>query len=74
MAKKKQETDKKKKIDTSGVVGLVGSTTEQPVTETLEVNYMPQQLRQLAHQDGIAAGCHTVRKQGLGLHDSVFLL
>ena len=41
MAKKKQETDKKKKIDTSGVVGLVGSTTEQPVTETLEVNYMP---------------------------------
>ena len=41
MAKKKQEPDKKKKIDTSGVVGLVGSTTEQPVTETLEVNYMP---------------------------------
>ena len=41
MAKKKQETDKKKKIDTSGVVGLVGSTVEQPVTETLEVNYMP---------------------------------
>ena len=41
MAKKKQEPDKKKKIDTSGVVGLVGSTQEQPVTETLEVNYMP---------------------------------
>ena len=41
MAKKKQEPDKKKKIDTSGVVGLVGSTLEQPVTETLEVNYMP---------------------------------
>ena len=41
MAKKKQETDKKKKVDTSGVVGLVGSTVEQPVTETLEVNYMP---------------------------------
>ena len=41
MAKKKQEPEKKKKIDTSGVVGLVGSTTEQPVTETLEVNYMP---------------------------------
>ena len=41
MAKKKQDTDKKKKIDTSGVVGLVGSTMEQPVTETLEVNYMP---------------------------------
>jgi len=41
MAKKKQEPEKKKKIDTSGVVGLVGSTMEQPVTETLEVNYMP---------------------------------
>ena len=41
MAKKKQDTDNKKKIDTSGVVGLVGSTMEQPVTETLEVNYMP---------------------------------
>jgi len=41
MAKKKQETEKKKKINTDGVVGLVGSTTEQPVTETLEVNYMP---------------------------------
>ena len=42
MAKKKQsEQDKKKKIDTSGVVGLVGSTTEQPISETLEINYMP---------------------------------
>ena len=41
MAKKKQETEKKKKVSTDGVVGLVGSTTEQPVTETLEVNYMP---------------------------------
>ena len=41
MAKKKQETDKKKKVNTDGVVGLVGSTTEQPVTETLEINYMP---------------------------------
>ena len=41
MARKKKEAEEKKKIDTSGVVGLVGSTTEQPVTETLEVNYMP---------------------------------
>ncbi len=41
MAKKKQEPEKKKKINTDGVMGLVGSTTEQPVTETLEVNYMP---------------------------------
>ena len=42
MAKKKKETEQnKKKVNTDGVVGLVGSTTEQPVTETLEVNYMP---------------------------------
>ena len=41
MARKKKEPEQKKKIDTSGVVGLVGSTIEQPVTETLEVNYMP---------------------------------
>ena len=41
MARKKQETEKKKKVNTDGVIGLVGSTTEQPVTETLEVNYMP---------------------------------
>ena len=41
MAKKKQEPEKKKKIDTSGVMGLVGSTTEQAISETLELNYMP---------------------------------
>ena len=42
MAKKKKEEQlNKKKIDTSGVVGLVGSTTEQAISETLELNYMP---------------------------------
>jgi len=42
MARKKKDTEqKKKKIDTSGVVGLVGSTTEQAISETLEINYMP---------------------------------
>ena len=41
MARKKQEPEKKKKINTDDVVGLVGSTTEQPITETLEINYMP---------------------------------
>ena len=39
--KKKDEEQNKKKVNTDGVMGLVGSTTEQPVTETLEVNYMP---------------------------------
>ena len=41
MARKKQEPEKKKKVNTDGVVGLVGSTTEQAITETLEINYMP---------------------------------
>ena len=41
MAKKKQDNDKKKKVNTDGVVGLVGSTTEQAISETLELNYMP---------------------------------
>ena len=40
MAKKK-EPEKKKKVNTEGVMGLVGSTTEQAITETLESNYMP---------------------------------
>ena len=41
MAKKKQPEEKKKKINTDGIVGLVGSTTEQAISETLEINYMP---------------------------------
>ena len=40
MAKKKQEKEEKK-VNLDGVVGLVGSTTEQAVSETLVVNYMP---------------------------------
>ena len=41
MARKKQEPEKKKKINTDGIMGLVGSTTEQAISETLEINYMP---------------------------------
>ena len=41
MAKKKQEPEKKKKVNTDGVMSLVGSTTEQAISETLEINYMP---------------------------------
>ena len=42
MARKKKESQvDAKKIDTSHVVGLVGSTTEQAISETLEINYMP---------------------------------
>ena len=41
MAKKKQDNEKKKKVNTDGVMGLQGSTTEQAISETLELNYMP---------------------------------
>ena len=42
MARKKKEPEQnKKKINTDGIMGLVGSTVEQPISETLEINYMP---------------------------------
>ena len=42
MARKKKESEQnKKKINTDGIMGLVGSTTEQAISETLEINYMP---------------------------------
>ncbi len=39
--KKKDEQVNKKKVNTDGIMGLVGSTTEQAISETLEINYMP---------------------------------
>ena len=42
MARKKKEPEQNvKKVNTDGIVGLVGSTTEQAISETLEINYMP---------------------------------
>ena len=41
MARKKQEPEKKKKVNPDGIMGLHGSTTEQAISETLELNYMP---------------------------------
>ena len=42
MARKKKETEQNKsKVNTDNVVGLEGSTTEQAISETLEINYMP---------------------------------
>ncbi|MGM9601391.1 MAG: DNA gyrase subunit A [Faecousia sp.] len=41
MARKKKDTEIKKNINTDGIMGLVGSTTEQAISETLEINYMP---------------------------------
>ncbi len=42
MARKKKDAEQNvKKVNTDGIVGLVGSTTEQAISETLEINYMP---------------------------------
>ena len=41
MPKKKQPTDKKPKVENSNVMGLHAEVLEQPITETLELNYMP---------------------------------
>ena len=42
MARRKKEPEQnKKKVNTDGIMGLVGSTTEQAISETLEINYMP---------------------------------
>ena len=42
MARKKKEPEQNvPKVNTDGIVGLVGSTTEQAISETLEINYMP---------------------------------
>ena len=42
MARKKKEPEQnKKKVNTDGIMGLVGSTIEQGISETLEINYMP---------------------------------
>ena len=42
MAKKKTNTQsKKKQVNTDNVIGLHSEVTAQPITETLETNYMP---------------------------------
>ena len=41
MARKKKENENKPNVNTDGIVGLVGSTSEQAISETLELNYMP---------------------------------
>ena len=41
MAKKKQQPEKKKNVDSSQVEGLRAEVLEQPITQTLELNYMP---------------------------------
>ena len=80
MARKKQEPEKKKKVNTDGVVGLVGSTTEQAITETLEINYMPYAMsvivsRAIPEIDGFKPShrklLYTMYKMGLLKRDRV---
>ena len=41
MARKKAEKENNHKRENPNVIGLVGQVLEQPITETLETNYMP---------------------------------
>ena len=41
MAKKKTPDQGKKRVDTSNILGLRAQVLEQPITDTLEINYMP---------------------------------
>ncbi len=41
MAKKKTPQDGAKRVDNPNVLGIRGEVMEQPITQTLEINYMP---------------------------------
>jgi len=81
MARKKKEPEQnKKKVNTDGVVGLVGSTTEQAISETLEINYMPYAMsvivsRAIPEIDGFKPShrklLYTMYKMGLLKKDRV---
>ena len=77
MARKKQEPEKKKKVNTDGIMGLHGSTTEQAISETLELNYMPYAMsvivsRAIPEIDGFKPShrklLYTMYKMGLNPH------
>ena len=75
MARKKKEAEQNvKKVNTDGIVGLVGSTSEQAISETLEINYMPYAMsvivsRALPEIDGFKPShrklLYTMYKMGL---------
>ena len=73
MARKSKEPEKKK-INTDGIMGLHGSTTEQAISETLELNYMPYAMsvivsRAIPEIDGFKPShrklLYTMHKMGL---------
>ena len=41
MPKKKKTDENHHKVDMSNVIGLRAAVVEQPITDTLETNYMP---------------------------------
>ena len=78
--KKKEEQQNKRKVNTDHVVGLVGSTTEQAISETLEINYMPYAMsvivsRAIPEIDGFKPShrklLYTMYKMGLLKKDRV---
>ena len=81
MARKKKEQEQNKaKMNTDHVVGLIGSTTEQAITETLEINYMPYAMsvivsRAIPEIDGFKPShrklLYTMYKMGLLKKDRV---
>ena len=81
MARKKKEPEQNKEnINTDNVVGLVGSTTEQAISETLEINYMPYAMsvivsRAIPEIDGFKPShrklLYTMYKMGLLRKDRV---
>ncbi|MEG1632570.1 MAG: DNA gyrase subunit A [Oscillospiraceae bacterium] len=73
MARKKQETSKKK-VASDNVIGLRAEVLEQPITETLEQNYMPYAMsvivsRAIPELDGFKPShrklLYTMYKMGL---------
>ena len=75
MAKKKSpEQNGPKKVDNPNVLGLQAQVLEQPITQTLEVNYMPYAMsvivsrpfRRSTLQASTAAAVHHVPMHLLG--------
>ncbi len=74
MPKKKKTPDSKPKVDASGVRGLRAEVMEQPITDMLEVNYMPYAMsvivsRAIPEIDGLKPShrklLYTMYKMGL---------
>ena len=64
MAKKKVPDEGAKKVNNPNVMGLRAEVLEQPITQTLEVNYMPYAMsvivsRAIPEIDGFKPSCCT---------------